>query len=66
MTRALDRAAARYATAVARQNLVRDQLADLVRAAVASGMSEVEAAHRAGVTRTTVRKWLGKHSKERP
>lgn len=62
MTRALDRAAARYASAVAKQTLVRDELADQVREAIAGGMSEVEAARRAGVTRVTVRKWIGKNN----
>lgn len=59
MTR-LDRAAARYAAAVGRQAAARDTLAGEVRAAIAAGMSEVETARRAGVTRSTIRKWVGK------
>lgn len=38
----------------------RDELRDAVRQAVGAGMSEVEAARVAGVTRMTVRSWLGK------
>ena len=38
----------------------RDALRVAVRRAVAAGMSESEAARRAGVTRMTVRAWLGK------
>ena len=37
-----------------------DQLRDAVRGAIAAGMTEVEAAKLAGVTRMTVRAWLGK------
>ena len=36
------------------------QLKAAVRAAVAAGMSESEAARQAGVSRMTVRSWLGK------
>lgn len=36
------------------------ELQEAVREAVANGMSESEAARRAGVTRMTVRSWLGK------
>jgi transposase len=36
------------------------ELGEAVRAAVADGMTEVEAAYVAGVTRMTVRAWLGK------
>ena len=43
----------------ARQD-ARDQRADAVRVAVAAGITESEAARLAGVTRGTVRAWVGK------
>lgn len=49
-----------YAQQRAVTDNLRDQLADAVRAAVDSGVSEVEAARLAGVSRMTVRSWLGK------
>lgn len=52
--------AGRYASDKARLKRSRDDLADLVRLAVRHGMSEVKAATAAGVTRATVRDWLGK------
>lgn len=53
-------AARRYAADKARLSRSREDLADLVRMAVRHGMSEVKAAEAAGVTRMTVRAWLGK------
>lgn len=50
----------RHASDRARLARSRDDLADLVRMAVRHGMSEVEAARLSGVTRMTVRSWLGK------
>lgn len=38
----------------------RDKLAEAVRAAVRDGMSESEAARLTGVSRLTVRSWVGK------
>lgn len=56
----LEKAAARYARAEEGREAARDALAAAVRAAVAAGMTESEAARLAGVTRMTVRAWLGK------
>ena len=50
----------RLASDRARLARSRDDLADLVRLAVRNGVSEVEAARLSGVTRMTVRSWLGK------
>ena len=54
----LEAAARRYARAQTARDQARDALADEVRAAVAAGMTEVEAARVGGVDRMTVRKWL--------
>ena len=54
----LDAAAFRYRLATRERARARDELAAAVRAAVAAGMSEVQAHKRAGVTRMTVRAWL--------
>lgn len=53
-------AAKRYASDKARLKRSRDNLADLVRLAARHGMTESEAARLSGVTRMTVRDWLGK------
>lgn len=58
--RRLTRAGARAAKAQTRRDDAFADLAAAVRAAVASGVSEVRAAQLAGVNRGTVRKWLGK------
>lgn len=50
----------RYRAAVERAEAERHKLAGLVGSAVAAGVSEVRAARAAGVTRQTVRAWLGK------
>jgi transposase len=59
-TERLTTAGKRHASDKARLARSRDDLADLVQLAVRNGMSEVEAARHAGVTRMTVRAWLGK------
>ena len=56
----LDTLGRRFARARAQRETAREALAEAVRAAVAGGMTEVEAARRAGVDRLTVRRWLGK------
>ena len=56
----LTAAAKRYASDRARLARSRDDLADLVRLAVRRGMAESEAARLSGVTRMTIRKWVGK------
>ena len=56
----IHQAAKRYASDRARVKRSRDDLADLVRLATRHGMTEVEASELAGVTRMTVRSWLGK------
>lgn len=38
----------------------RDELRDAVREAIKAGVTEVEAARLSGVTRMTIRKWVGK------
>jgi predicted transcriptional regulator len=43
-----------------RLELIHDNLKAAVRSGVAAGMTEQAAADAAGVTRQTVRKWLGK------
>lgn len=53
-------AAKRYASDRRRLDRSRDDLADLVRLVVRHGETETEVARLAGVTRMTVRKWLGK------
>lgn len=53
-------AAKRHTSDRARLARSRDNLADLVRMAVRHGMTESEAARLAGVTRMTIRKWVGK------
>lgn len=49
-----------YATNRRRLQESRDELRDAVQQAVAAGVTEVEAARLSGVTRMTVRKWVGK------
>jgi DNA-directed RNA polymerase specialized sigma24 family protein len=49
-----------FATARDTTKTLRDQLRAMVIEATADGMSELEAARRAGVTRMTIRSWLGK------
>jgi len=56
----LEKAAARYARAEEGREAARDALAAACAAAVAAGVSESETARLAGVTRMTVRAWLGK------
>jgi predicted transcriptional regulator len=56
----LRRAGARYRRAKANTDTVRDELKAVVSAAAAAGMSEVQIADISGVTRMTVRNWLGK------
>jgi len=56
----LDYQAGSYLTAIAMAHKCRDNLRAAVIRAVSEGMSESEAARRAGVTRQTVRFWLGK------
>ena len=56
----LVRAARRATRARASRDKSMAELGEAVRAAVADGMTEVEAAYVAGVTRMTVRAWLGK------
>ena len=60
LTARLHKQAARYASDKARLRRSRDDLADLVRMAVRGGMSEVEAHKAAGVSRMTIRNWVGK------
>lgn len=60
MTTDLDRAGRRYTAARVRVAQVRHEVNDAIRAAVAEGMPETEAARRAGVDRMTVRRVLGK------
>lgn len=57
----LDASATLYQFSRKETSLRRERLKASVRAAVAEGMSEVQAAKVAGVTRMTVRSWLGKH-----
>lgn len=52
-----------HAANVRRMKESRDELRDAVREAVKAGMTEVEAAKLAGVTRMTIRAWLGKDKK---
>lgn len=52
--------ATRYARARAEYEQERLNLQAAVRDAVKAGMPEAEAARRAGVTRMTVRAWIGK------
>ena len=49
-----------HATNKLRLEESRNELREAVRRATAAGMTEVEAARLAGVTRMTVRSWLGK------
>jgi len=56
----LDRAARDYHEQRGRLDQATAQLQAHVRAEHAAGMSEVELARRAGVTRTTIRAWVGK------
>ena len=56
----LTEAAKRYASDRARAKRSRDNLRDLVYLATRDGMTEVEAHKLAGVTRMTIRAWLGK------
>jgi len=56
----LERLAAKRAARLATAEQATADLRQAVRDAVAAGMSESEAARTAGVTRPTVRKWLGK------
>lgn len=60
MAARLRKGAGRYAADKARLKRSRDDLADLVRLVVRHGMSEAEAARLTGVTRMTIRKWVGK------
>ena len=53
-------AAKRYTSDKARLKRSRDNLADLVRLEARHGMTESEAERLSGVTRMTVRDWLGK------
>ena len=56
----LETAAYLFQQARKARNQARNDLAEAVREAVGTGMSEVRAAQLAGVTRMTVRAWLGK------
>ena len=56
----LARAARSYEAATRTASVATDALRAAVRAAVAAGMSESEASRQAGVSRMTVRSWLGK------
>lgn len=56
----LEQLGQQYADHRAAGDALRDRLADTVRQAIAEGMTEVEAARLAGVSRMTVRAWLGK------
>lgn len=56
----LIKAAERYATDRERARKSRDHLRNLVYLCHRRGMTEVEAARLAGVSRMTVRAWLGK------
>lgn len=56
----LDAASRDYDRAGEAFEAARDALREAVLSALSAGMSEVEAAQRAGVTRMTVRKWAGK------
>jgi uncharacterized protein YjcR len=58
--RALERQARRYHAANDKRTEARDALRDQVIAARSEGMSEVEMAKVCGVSRMTVRGWLGK------
>lgn len=60
MTTDLERLAAKRAARVATAEQATADLRAAVREAVAAGMSEVQAAKVAGVSRMTVRSWLGK------
>lgn len=56
----LEEAAARHQAARRRLEEERGALREAIRDAVAGGLSEVRAAELAGVSRPTVRAWLGK------
>ena len=58
--RCLTESAEAYARAQAVAKATRDELRREVRHAVAAGVSEVEASRLAGVSRMTIRAWLGK------
>lgn len=55
----------RYRAALDGAGAERGKLVRLVRGAVAAGVSEVRAAGAAGVTRQTVRAWIGKPRRAR-
>lgn len=61
----LEEAASEYAAAQAQRNAARDRLREAVRASYQQGATEMDLASRAGVTRMTVRSWLGKGSSGR-
>lgn len=56
----LDKVGTDLTAARRREKLTRAKLRDLVVKAVGAGVSEVEASKLAGITRVTVREWLGK------
>lgn len=60
----LDAAARDYARTAEAHDASTTALRAAVTAAVNAGMSEVEAARRAGATRMTIRAWLGKKPKK--
>lgn len=60
--RELAEAAAAYGTAKRAAREAQPRLAQAVQIAVANGISEAETARLAGVTRMTVRAWLGKQN----
>ena len=57
---ALHTAARKDAKATRAQHNARDTLRTEVQTAINNGMSEAETARHAGVTRITIRKWIGK------
>lgn len=61
----MKRLAAERALVMAREEEVREALRTAVRDATAAGMTETEAAKLCGVSRVTVRTWIGKWPKDK-
>jgi DNA invertase Pin-like site-specific DNA recombinase len=64
--RELKRKARAFQAADAKRKTTREQLREIVRQAHAEGMTEAGMAEACGVTRMTVRAWLGKSVGQRP
>jgi Homeodomain-like domain len=58
--RSIDSAASQLAAAESLVRSRRSALVALVRSAIAAGLSELEAAALVGVSRMTIRRWIGK------